>query len=1613
MDQSSLTGRLARATGALAAAAALALGLATPAPARAAEYKIYPTPQEIEYADGSVTLGDTATVVADGDIDADTRARLDATLELKGIAAADAEAPATTGALNVLVGVKASDNQAASAAESFLRDEGLLPADDFFGQTDAHMVAVVAAKGDAPATIAVLGRDTDAAYYGLSTLYQVFQQLPGRELSCLTVRDHADVITRGFIEGYYGNPWSTQDRVNLMTWGGYYKLNAYVYAPKDDPKHNKNWRELYTEDELVEKIEPLAAAGNASKCRFVYALHPFMSNPITTGNYDDSVAILKAKFKQVIDHGVRQIAILADDAGNQGNALYTRLCEDMTAWIHELQDQKDDDGSAIYAGLKDTIIFCPVNYMGNGESWYADLPSNIQVVNTGGRVWGQVSRSFVDSFKRNSSVEPFMWINWPCTDNDKDALSMGGYKNALGADCEPGSVKGVVLNPMQQSEPSKAGIFMNADFSWNMWTSYDHADRTWQDAFSYVDHGSPVTTDASDALKALSANMRQYLGGGVTFTSEESELTVDGLPPADGERTVAQVVDGFAAKVHAGTAAAEDIAQVRDVFAKLGQYAETYAAAPGNADMYEQISFFIDAWKDMCSAAVSYLDAYTASLDGDSATLVSRYFDGQASYASMDRHGFNYIDHTEYATVGNRYLRPIVKALNERVAELAKDATDPNPVEKPVPATGTLSLEKQVIASGKLEAASDGDDATFAWFKYKSAQQGDPDYEIRDTTQEGASLILTFDKVSEVNRVHFVQDSGDRIERGKLQYRASAGGEWADLADIDGATVQELSFDTVKAAAIRVVNTQTTAKWWKVFEFSARKGTDEPESVATATFENVSQYQTYGPARAVDGDDSTQAWTNANIEAGHALRIDYEPAKTIGYVKLVQGTGDKLAAGVLEYTEDGSTWVELAQVGADATQEFHFANVQAKAIRVRSTKAANAWWQVFEVVTSSGKDGAKAGAIVSDAEGVELTGAAADGAASIHDGTAKLAAGQYVAIDLGAIRDRVQIDTGKTEMPRGAKVVTSVNGLEWVAADAGAQGIQARYVGVKLGDTAGTVTFKDFSIAYARAAEISLAAERTTLGAVAGTMDIAKMFDGDLSTAAKNGASPRRGDTLTFDLGQVRTIHSIAYYVVESSLDPIRNGVFEVSEDGEEWTPVLHVNDETPVSEDGWETATAKDCAWLTHDGENPGYMYTANPKTAATEGNEADPNGTEDLNVRGRYLRLRMTAGFSKRWVEVSEIVINGGEYVSPYADADVVSSSIELKGHAPSKMFDDDLSSTWIPSGKAPDGSEDTVRSMTYTVSDPLGADGEPVKGIRFIASGAASAAEVTAELYTDDTYTSTERYSLGTLSGSVNDFGFGGKVVKSVTVSWDDVAPQISEIYLVDASSPVEVPDPTPAPEPEPVAKHVVTYLVDGAEVSKVEVEDGKTAPVPDPPQKEGHTFLHWYTDDAGQAYDFDTPVTGDLVLNAAFKKDGEVEPDPKPTIHTVTFQTRVPDAEPITVEVEDGKTVVAPADPELAGWKFKGWFLDTEFTRAFDFSTPVTEDLTLWADWSRVDEDGGVPTDPEEPTTPVKPFKPSGQMPHTGDDSMFYVAGIGIVAVIAIAVGVALSRKGGKR
>src|SRR5699024_7579235 len=129
------------------------------------------------------------------------------------------------------------------------------------------------------------------------------------------------------------------------------------------------------------------------------------------------------------------------------------------------------------------------------------------------------------TFTNNVGRGPYMWINWPCTDNSKKHLIMGGYETFLQPGVDSQNIQGIVLNPMQQSEPSKVAIFGNACYSWNIWDSKEEANATWEDSFKYVDHNSAIETDASNALKELSKHMiNQAMDSRVTALEESVVL---------------------------------------------------------------------------------------------------------------------------------------------------------------------------------------------------------------------------------------------------------------------------------------------------------------------------------------------------------------------------------------------------------------------------------------------------------------------------------------------------------------------------------------------------------------------------------------------------------------------------------------------------------------------------------------------------------------------------------------------------------------------------------------------------------------------------------------------------------------------------------------------------------------------------------------------------------------------------------------------------------------------------------------------------------------------------------------------------------------------------------
>lgn len=139
--------------------------------------------------------------------------------------------------------------------------------------------------------------------------------------------------------------------------------------------------------------------------------------------------------------------------------------------------------------------------------------------------------------------------------------------------------------------------------------------------------------------------------------------------------------------------------------------------------------------------------------------------------------------------------------------------------------------------------------------------------------------------------------------------------------------------------------------------------------------------------------------------------------------------------------------------------------------------------------------------------------------------------------------------------------------------------------------------------------------------------------------------------------------------------------------------------------------------------------------------------------------------------------------------------------------------------------------------------------------------------------------------------------------------------------------------------------VTFVTDGGSaVPDAEVKESFPVAAPSvTPTRTGYTFDGWYTDqNYTTQYDFSTPVTGNLTLYAKWN----------PVTYTVTFNSNggsaVPDA-----EVKEGFQVAAPGvTPTRPGYTFDGWYTDQNYTAQYDFSTPVTGNLTLYAKWSPI-------------------------------------------------------------
>ncbi|HEX7511371.1 MAG TPA: beta-N-acetylglucosaminidase domain-containing protein, partial [Chitinivibrionales bacterium] len=116
----------------------------------------------------------------------------------------------------------------------------------------------------------------------------------------------------GYIEGYYGRLLSWDERVVLAQCLGHLRLNAYLYAPKEDPYHRRQWKTPYPA-EWLRQFSAFTNECRKASIHTIAGIAPGLSYDYTSKK--DFTALVK-KCADFMDAGAQALCLLMDDIPN-------------------------------------------------------------------------------------------------------------------------------------------------------------------------------------------------------------------------------------------------------------------------------------------------------------------------------------------------------------------------------------------------------------------------------------------------------------------------------------------------------------------------------------------------------------------------------------------------------------------------------------------------------------------------------------------------------------------------------------------------------------------------------------------------------------------------------------------------------------------------------------------------------------------------------------------------------------------------------------------------------------------------------------------------------------------------------------------------------------------------------------------------------------------------------------------------------------------------------------------------------------------------------------------------------------------------------------------------
>ena len=874
-------------------------------------YQIYPVPQKIEYPSKTEFDMDKNVGVVSGEkVDKATNDYLNEVLE-DFDRTPKKEKKAGDGS-DIIIGVKGSGDE----ADKYFADKKL--DEKLFEQSGGYALS---ADGE---DIIILGKDTEAAFYGVATLKMMFSSFNGEKFYPVEIQDYASIDARGYIEGFYGS-WTHEQRKSLMEFTRDVKMNLYVYASKTDAYHTSKWAELYPDD-ILNQFKELVALQEKNKTEFSWAVHiGDMLRGLQDNQEEEYQARKKklmAKFDQLYDIGVRRFCILNDDFGAGSPELVVRL-------VNELNEEY------IKAKGCKPIIYCPQGYnvaWSQGASGQKELETlkkfdeDVLIFWTGQDVNSPFTQESITYAKEKTGHSPVFWVNYPCNEHAKSGIFLGSSAHYVRDNIT--GLAGAVSNPIHFAEADKVALFQLASYFWNVNDYSQHTEEVWEQCFKYLE------PEVYDAYLTIARNVSNCPGSGrVPKGFEESLYLAETLD------TIQKAVQGntFTADMQEVKNLKAEFAHIRDAIKTFTENCTNKALVqeltnPGNREGGEG---WLQALENVVKAGEYILQAQEemAKAEPDMGIVWQNFSDASAEMNTYNKRTYQFpAGGTQSVKAGSRRLVPFVNACMNDVK----------------------AVVDELLAAGNAETPADRVYTNVSKYAKTPLTIDEKEYGIRNikvTLGKDQYIGIKTKEIAEISKILL---DGSDLEGLTLEY-ALYGDDWKEVKAGD-------LKENLEARYLRLVNKGEEPVTAMVKKLAAVIENRVVSMSVKGT--NIKELQSGSWDMMFDGNDETFVLTKGAQKTGDYITVDLGRTQAINDITFWTADGDqKIYSAKVSVSKNNKDFEKVATWNSesgkvDPPRREYKADAKGKEgryVRLEVTANNNNPLKIFEVEINKGQ----------------------------------------------------------------------------------------------------------------------------------------------------------------------------------------------------------------------------------------------------------------------------------------------------------------------------------------------------------------------------------------------------------------------------------------------------------------------------------------------------------------------------------------------------------------------------------------------------------------------------------------------------------------------------------